>query len=116
MHVVAGCRVAAVDCAVSFVVYGAGRVAAEGDGVGLCVVVAGVFGEVGFLLVGECVRDGEVCGAGGEGVGGFGVLVGLGGVYGWVFFSLVVGAFSCVGFGVVHVWACVFAQLCERWC
>ena len=88
----------------------------RGDGVGRCVVVAGVFGEVGLLLVGERVHDGEVCGAGGVEVGGFGGLVGLGGVHGWVSFSLVVGVFSCVGFSVVHVWARVLARLRERWC
>ena len=77
VHVLAGCRVAVTDCAVPFVVYEASRVAAEGDGDGRLVVVADVFGEVGLLLVGERVprvgerlRDGEVCGAGGEGVGG----------------------------------------------
>ena len=115
-HVLAGCRVAAADCAAPFVVYEASRVAAEGDGVGHCVVVAVVFGEVGLLLVGERVHDGEVCGAGGEEVGGFGGLVDLGGVHGWVSFSLVVGAFSCVGFSVAHVWARVLAQSRERWC
>ena len=111
----AGCRVAAADCAAPFVVYEASRVAAEGDGVGRCVVVGDVFGEVGLLLVGERVHEGEVCGAGGEGVGGFGVLVDLGGVHGWVSFSLVVGAFSCVGFSVAHVWARVLARSRERW-
>ena len=111
-HVLAGCRVAAADCAAPFVVYEASRVAAEGDGDGHCVVVADVFGEVGLLLVGERVprvgerlRDGEVGGAGGEEVGGFGGLVDLGGVHGCVSFSVVVGVFSCVGFSVAHVWA-----------
>ena len=70
-HVLAGCRVAAADCAAPFVVCEASRVAAEGDGVGYCVVVADVFGGVGFLLVGgavprvgERLHDGEVCGRG----------------------------------------------------
>ena len=120
-RVLAGCEVAAADLLVSFVVYGASRVAAEGDGGGHCVVVADVFGEVGFLLVGERVPrvggrlyGGEVCGAGGEVVGGFGDLVDVG-VHGWVSFSLVVGAFSCVGFSTARVWACALAQSRERW-
>ena len=78
-HVLAGCRVAAADCAVPFVVYEASRVAAEGEGDGHVVDVADVFGEVDLLLVGERVprvgerlRDGEVGGAGGEEVGGVG--------------------------------------------
>ena len=123
-HVLDGCRVAAADCAVPFVVYEASRVAAEGDGDGHVVEVADVFGEVVSLFVGERVprvgeslHDREVCGAGGEEVGGFGDLVdGDGvGVHGWVSFSLVVGVFSCVGFSVAHVWACVLAQSRERW-
>ena len=120
-HVLAGCRVAAADCLVPFVVYEASRVAAEGDGDGHVVDVADVFGEVGLLLVGERVprvgerlHDGEVGGAGGEEVGCFGDLVDVG-VHGWVSFFLVVGVFSCVGFSVAHVWACVLAQSRERW-
>lgn len=121
-HVLAGCEVAAADCVVPFVVYEASRVAAEGEGDGHVVVVADVFGEVGLLLVGERVprvgergHDGEIGGAGGEEVGGFGDLVDLGGVHGWVSFSLVVGVFSCVGFSVAHVWACALAQSRKRW-
>ena len=123
-HVLAGCEVAAADCAVPFVVYEASRVAAEGDGDGHVVDVADVFGEVGLLLdgervprVGERLHDGEVGGAGGEEVGCFGDLVdGDGvGVHGWVSFFLVVGVFSCVGFSVAHVWARVLAQSRERW-
>ena len=115
-HVLAGCEVAAADCVVPFVVYEASRVAAEGDGDGHVVVVADVFGEVGLLFVGERVprvgerlHDGEVCGACGEEVGGFGDLVDLGGVHGWVSFSLVVGVFSCVGFSVAQYPACLRA-------
>ena len=116
-HVLAGCEVAAADCAVPFVVYEASRVAAEGEGDGHVVEVADVFGEVVALLVGERVprvgerlHDGEVCGACGEEVGGGCDLVDLGGVHGWVSFSLVVGVFSCVGFSVAHVWACLLAR------
>ena len=79
-----GCVVAA-DCAVPFVVYEASAVSAEGDGDGHVVVVADVFGEVSLLFVGETVlrvgervHDGEICGAGGEEVGGFGDLVDVG--------------------------------------
>ena len=115
-HVLAGCRVAAADCAAPFVVYEASRVAAEGDGVGHCVVVADVAGEVGLLLagervprVGERLHDGEV---GGEEVGCFGDLVNLGGVHGWVSFFLVVGVFSCVDFSTAHVWARVLVLWC----
>lgn len=116
-HVLAGCRVAAAVCAAPFVVYEASRVAAEGDGVGHCVVVADVAGEVGLLLagervprVGERLHDGEV---GGEEVGCFGGLVNLGGVHGWVSFFLVVGVFSCVDFSTAHVWVlCSFYGAC----
>lgn len=119
-HVLAGCRVAAADCVVPFVVYEASRVAVEGDGDGRVVDVADVFGEVGLLLVGETVprvcergHDGEVCGAGSEKVGGFGDLVDLGGVHGWVSFSLVIGVFSCVGFSVAHCGrVCSFCGVC----
>ena len=121
-HVLAGCEVAAADCAVPFVVYEASRVAAEGDGDGHVVDVADVFGEVGLLLdgervprVGESLHGGEVGGAGGEEVGCFGDLVDGDGVHGWVSFFLVVGVFSCVGFSVAHVWARVLAQSRERW-
>ena len=59
-RVLAGCEVAAAVCVVSFVVYEASRVAAEGDGDGRVVDVADVFGEVGLLLDGERVpRVGE---------------------------------------------------------
>lgn len=59
-HVLAGCEVAAADCAVPFVVYEASRVAAEGEGDGHVVEVADVFGEVVSLFVGERVpRVGE---------------------------------------------------------
>lgn len=108
-HVLAGCEVAAADSTVPFVVYEASRVAAEGEGDGHVVVVADVFGEVSPLFVGERVprvserrHDREVCGAGGEEVGGGCDLVDLGGVHGWVSFSLVVGVFSCVGFSVAR--------------
>ena len=111
-----------MDCLVPFVVYEAGAVAFDADGDGHLVVVADVFGEVSLLFVGktvprvgERVHDGEVCGAGSEERCGFGDLVDLGGVHGWVSFSLVVGVFSCVGFSVAHVWACVLAQSRERW-
>lgn len=84
-------------------------VAAEADGDGYGVDVADVGGEVVALFVAECVPrvgdhlcDGEAGGAGGEACCGFGDLVGLGGVHGWVSFSLVVGVFSCVGFSVAH--------------
>ena len=118
-----GCAaVGGVDCFVPFVVYEAGAVAFDADGDGHLVVVADVFGEVGLLFVGErvprvCERghDGEVGGAGTEERCGFGDLVDLGGVHGWVSFSLVVGVFSCVGFSVAHVWACVLAQSRKRW-
>ena len=120
-----GCAaVGGVDCFVPFVVYEAGAVAFDADGDSHLVVVADVFGEVSLLLVGEAVprvgervHDGEVCGAGTEERRGFGDLVdGDGvGVHGWVSFSLVVGAFSCVGFSVVHVWARLLAQSRERW-
>lgn len=119
-----GCAaVGGVDCLVPFVVYEAGAVAFDADGDGHLVVVADVFGEVSLLFVGETVprvgervHDGEVCGAGTEERRGFCDLVnGDGvGVHGWVSFSLVVGAFSCVGFSVAHVWACVLAQSRER--
>ena len=117
-----GCAaVGGVDCFVPFVVYEAGAVAFNCDGDGHGVDVADVFGEVGLLLVGETVprvgervHDGEVCGAGTEERCGFGDLVDVG-VHGWVSFSLVVGVFSCVGFSVAHVWACVLAQSRERW-
>lgn len=96
-----------VDCLVPFVGDEAGAVAFDADGDGHLVVVADVFGEVGLLFVGEAVprvgergHDGEVCGAGTEERRGFGDLVDLGGVHGWVSFSLVVGVFSCVGFSV----------------
>ena len=118
-----GCAaVGVVDCFVPFVVYEAGAVAFDADGDGHLVVVADVFGEVSLLFVGEAVprvgergHDGEVCGAGTEERCGFGDLVDLGGVHGWVSFSLVVGVFSCVGFSVAHVWACVLAQSRKRW-
>ena len=117
-----GCAtVGGVDCFVPFVVYEAGAVTFDADGDGHCLVVANAFGEVGLLFVGErvprvCERghDGEVCGAGTEERRGFGDLVDLGGVHGWVSFSLVVGVFSCVGFSVAHVWACLLAQWRER--
>ena len=117
-----GCAaVGVVDCFVPFVVYEAGAVAFDADGDGHGVDVADVFGEVGLLFVGEAVprvgergHDGEVCGAGTEERRGFGDLVDLGGVHGWVSFSLVVGVFSCVGFSVAHVWACLLAQWRER--
>ena len=107
-----------------FVVYEAGAVAFDADGDGHGVDVADVGGKIVALLVGETVprvgervHDGEVCGAGTEERCGFGDLVdGDGvGVHGWVSFSLVVGVFSCVGFSVAHVWACVRAQSRERW-
>lgn len=86
---------------------GAGPAEADGDGYG--VDVADVGSEVGALLVrervprvGDRLCDGETGGAGGEARCGFCDLVGLGGVHGWVSFSLVVGAFSCVGFSVAH--------------
>ena len=118
-----GCAaVGVVDCFVPFVVYEAGAVAFDADGDGHLVVVADVFGEVGLLLVGEAVprvgergHDGEVCGAGTEERCGFGDLVDLGGVHGWAFSLWVVGVFSCVGFSVARVWACVLAQSRERW-
>ena len=119
-----GCAtVGGVDCLVPFVVYEAGAVAFDADGDGHLVVVADVFSEVGLLFVGErvprvCERghDGEVCGAGTEERCGIGDLVDLGGgVHGWASFSLVVGVFSCVGFSVAHVWACLLAQSRERW-
>ena len=76
-HVLAGCEVAAADYTVPFVVYEAGAGAAEGDGDGHVVKVANVAGEVGLLFVGEAVprvgkrlHDREVCGPGGEEVGG----------------------------------------------
>lgn len=117
------CRlVVCADLLVPFVVYEAGAVAFNADGDGHGVDVADVFGEVSLLLVGETVprvgergHDGEVCGAGTEERCGFGDLVDLGGVHGWVSFSVVVGVFSCVGFSVAHVWACVLAQSRERW-
>ena len=117
-----GCAaVGGVDCFVPFVVYEAGAVAFDADGDGHLVDVADVFGEVGLLLVGEAVprvgergHDGEVGGAGSEERCGFGDLVDVG-VHGWVSFSLVVGVFSCVGFSVARVWACVLAQSRERW-
>ena len=117
-----GCAaVGVVDCFVPFVVYEAGAVAFDADGDGHGVDVADVFGEVSLLFVGETVprvgergHDGEVCGAGSEERCGFGDLVDVG-VHGWVSFSLVVGVFSCVGFSVAHVWACVLAQSRERW-
>lgn len=84
-HVFDCCRVAAADCAVPFVIYESGAVAAHADGDGHVIEVADVFGEVSLLLVRErvpCVgergHDGEVCGAGGEAVGGFGDLVDVG--------------------------------------
>ena len=118
-----GCAaVGGVDCFVPFVVYEAGAGAAHADGDCHGVVVADVAGEVGALLVGEGVprvgerlHDCEVCGTRGESDGCFGDLVDLGGVHGWVSFSVVVGVFSCVGFSVAHVWACVLAQSRERW-
>ena len=120
-----GCAaVGGVDCFVPFVVYEAGAVAFNADGDGHGVDVADVGGKIVALLVGETVprvgervHDGEVCGAGTEERCGFGDLVdGDGvGVHGWVSFSLVVGVFSCVGFSVAHVWACVLAQSRERW-
>ena len=123
-HVLACGRVVCADCAVPFVVYETSRAAAESDGDGHVVEVADVFGEVGLLPVGEGVprvgergHDGEVGGACGEEVGGGGDLVdddGVG-VHSWVSFSLVVGVFSCVGFSIAHLWACVLAQSCERW-
>ena len=108
-----GCAAVGVaDCLMPFVVYEAGAVAFNADGDGHLVVVADACSEVGLLLVGEAVprvgergHDGEVCGAGSEERRGFGDLVDVG-VHGWVSFSLVVGAFSCVGFSVAHVWAC----------
>ena len=117
-----GCAaVGGVDCFVPFVVYEAGAVAFNADGDGYLVVVADVFGEVGLLLVGETVprvgervHDREVCGAGTEERCGFGDLVDVG-VHGWVSFSVVVGVFSCVGFSVARVWACVLAQSRKRW-
>lgn len=73
VRVLAGCRVAAAGCAAPFIVYEARRVAAGGDGVGRCVVVAGVAGEVGLLLaggrvprVGGRLHGGEVGGEGGR--------------------------------------------------
>lgn len=120
-HVRVCCLVVCANLLVPFVVYEAGAVAFNADGDGHLVVVADVFGEVGLLLVGEAVprvgercHDGEVCGAGGEERCGFGDLVDVG-VHGWVSFSLVVGVFSCVGFSVARVWACVLAQSRERW-
>ena len=87
----------------------AGAGPAEADGDGHRLVVADVAREVCLLFVGErvpCVgerlHDGEVCGPGCESDGDFGDLVGLGGVHGWVSFSLVVGVFSCVGFSAAH--------------
>lgn len=117
-----GCAaVGGVDCLVPFVVYEAGAVAFNADGDGHLVVVADVFGEVSLLFVGETVprvgervHDGEVCGEGTEERCGFGDLVDVG-VHGWASFSLVVGVFSCVGFSVAHVWACLLAQSRERW-
>ena len=116
------CRlVVCADLLVPFVVYEAGAVAFDADGDGHLVVVADVFGEVSLLFVGETVprvgergHDREVGGAGGEERGGVGDLVDVG-VHGWVSFSLVVGVFSCVGFSVAHVWACVLAQSRKRW-
>ena len=71
-RVLAGCRVARVGSAVSFVVCEAGGVAAGGDGGGHVVAVAGVAGGVGLLLVGgrvprvgERLHDGGVCCVGG---------------------------------------------------
>ena len=120
-HVRVCCLVVCADLLVPVVVYEAGAVAFNCDGDGHLVVVADVFGEVGLLLVGETVprvgergHDGEVCGAGTEERGGVGDLVDVG-VHGWVSFSVVVGVFSCVGFSVAHVWACVLAQSRERW-
>ena len=77
---------------------------------GVCAVpgFAGVLCAV--VDVAERGFDGEVCGVGSEERCGFGGLVDVG-VRGWVFFSLVVGVFSCVGFSVVHVWACVLARI-----
>ena len=80
------CRlVACADLLVPVVVYEAGAVAFDTDGDGHCVDVADVFGEVVTLLVreavprvGECLHDGEVCGAGGEERGGVGDLVDVG--------------------------------------
>ena len=117
-----GCAaVGGVDCLVPFVVYEAGAVAFNADGDGHGVDVADVGGKIVALLVGEAVprvgergHDGEVGGAGTEERRGFGDLVDVG-IHGWVSFSLVVGAFSCVGFSVAHVWACVLAQSRERW-
>lgn len=121
-HVRVCCLVVCADLLVPVVVYEAGAVAFDTDGDGHLVVVADVGGEVSLLLVGETVprvgervHDREVCGAGTEGRCGFGDLVDLGGVHGWVSFSLVVGVFSCVGFSVAHVWACLLAQSRERW-
>lgn len=112
-----GCAtVGGVDCFVPFVVYEAGAVTCDADGDGHLVVVANAFGEVSLLLVGERVprvgervHDGEVCGAGGEERRGFGDLVDCGdvGVHGWVFFSLAVGVFSCVGFSIAQYPACL---------
>ena len=106
-------RVVCSDFLAPVVVYEAGAVAFDADGDGHVVVVADVGGEVGLLLVGEAVprvgerlHDSEVCGAGGEEVGGFGDLVDVG-VHGWVSFSLAVGVFSCVGFSVTCVGVCV---------
>ena len=120
-HVLAGCEVAAADCAVPFVVYEASRVAAEGEGDGHVVEVADVFGEVVSLFVGERVpRVGERLhdGEGGEEVGGFGDLVdGDGvGVHGVASFLL---GFSSYVFIVAHVWACVLVLwwvFCARKC
>ena len=117
-----GCAaVGGVDCFVPFVVYEAGAVAFNADGDGHGVDVADVGGKIVALLVGEAVprvgervHDGEVCGTGSEERRGFGDLVDVG-VHGWVSFSLVVGVFSCVGFSVAHVWACVLAQSRKRW-
>lgn len=93
-------RVVCSDFLVPVVVYEAGAVAFDADGDGHLVVVADVGGEVSLLFVGETVprvgervHDREVCGAGTEGRCGFGDLVDLGGVHGWVSFSLVVGVF-----------------------
>ena len=115
-------RVVCSDFLVPVVVYEVGAVAFNCDGDSHLVVVSDVAGEVGTLLVGEGVprvgergHDGEVCGAGTEERCGFGDLVDVVGVHGWVSFSLVVGVFSCVGFSVAHVWACVLAQSRERW-
>ena len=99
-HVRVCCLVVCADLLVPVVVYEAGAVAFDADGDGHGVDVADVGGEVSLLFVGETVprvgervHDREVCGAGTEGRCGFGDLVDLGGVHGWVSFSLVVGVF-----------------------